>query len=371
MTRNSLKKEAWPTGDKVMWQRAFTRRSVLDEGGSCADWASETRRVSARDYGYWLQFVLNFDPAMAAEPPVARLTRERVLAYCKSMESVSALTRACRIARLHTLVRAANPTVDLGWLAEIRRGLEKLARRTGPVRSKHNRVMATGRLINAGVKLLSDAHRDECNPMRKRAKDFRDGLMIALLAARPLRIKNFAGLRLGLHLRATATGYAIDIPGEETKTGRPIESFVPDDLVPWLSIYLSEYRPYLLHGRLSDHVWVHSAGGAYTPGSLSQRISKLTARNLGVAISPHLFRDCAATTIATDDPEHVHTIAPILGHSTIRIAENHYNHAHALEANRRLQASIQILRRVAQARAKRADHVPRLRPPLRQADGHS
>jgi hypothetical protein len=35
----------------------------------------------------------------------------------------------------------------------------------------------------------------------------------------------------------------------------------------------------------------------------------LTARILGVAINPHLFRDCAATTIATDDPEHVLIIA--------------------------------------------------------------
>jgi integrase/recombinase XerD len=64
----------------------------------------------------------------------------------------------------------------------------------------------------------------------------------------------------------------------------------------------------------------------------------LTKRMVGVPISPHLFRDCAATTIATDDPEHVLTIAPLLGHTTLKTSEKHYNHARSLDASRRYQA---------------------------------
>jgi integrase len=260
-------------------------------------------------------------------------------------------------------MRAADPALDLSWLAAIRRALDRLARRTGPARSKHGRIVATGTLIDAGVKLLTDAYRDQTRRPHERAKDFRDGLMVALLAARPLRIKNFAGLRLGRHLHPTASGYAIEIPGEETKTGCPIETFVPDDLCPWLSIYLSEYRTHLLRGGVCDYVWVHGAGVGYTPGSLSMRIVKLTARNVGVAISPHLFRDCAATTIATDDPEHVLTIAPILGHTNLRTAELHYNHAQCLEASRQVQRAIIKLRSQSTRQAcspLQVDHAHRL-----------
>jgi site-specific recombinase XerD len=212
------------------------------------------------------------------------------------------------------------------------------------VRRKHGRVLATGKLVEAGVTLLKRAHHDHRRSLQARAKDSRDGLMIALLAARPLRIENFATLQIGKHLRATSSGFLLDIPGEETKSGRPIETFVPEMLCPWLSIYLEEYRPNLLRGRQSSYLWVHNTGHSYQPGSLSQRISKLTARALGVAISPHLFRDCAATTIATDDPEHVLIIASILGHTTLKTAERHYNHAQGLEANRRIQATLKSIR---------------------------
>jgi integrase len=263
------------------------------------------------------------------------------------MEDVCARTRTSRIAHLLAIIRRADRDRDFRWLAAVRRGLERLARREGPVRSKHGRVLASGKLIQAGVTLLKRAHLDQDRSFALRAKDFRDGLIIALLAARPLRIKNFATLRLGRHIRTPSSGYFIDIPGEETKSGRPFETFVPEDLCPWFSIYLKEYRPRLLSGRQSDYLWVHTTGHAYQPVALSQRISKLTERMLGVAISPHLFRDCAATTIATDDPEHVLTIAPFLGHSNLRTAEDHYIHAQGLEANRRMQGCIKNLRRQA------------------------
>jgi hypothetical protein len=55
-------------------------------------------------------------------------------------------------------------------------------------------------------------------------------------------------------------------------------------------------------------------------------------------------RDCAATTIATEDPEHVMTITPLLGHTSLRTAERHYNHARCLEAGRRYQKRIRELR---------------------------
>ena len=51
------------------------------------------------------------------------------------------------------------------------------------------------------------------------------------------------------------------------------------------------------------------------------RIRQTTARYLGSAMWPHLFRDCLATHIAVTDPEHVRIATPLLGHRTGRTTE--------------------------------------------------
>jgi integrase len=51
--------------------------------------------------------------------------------------------------------------------------------------------------------------------------------------------------------------------------------------------------------------------------------------------SPHLFRDCAATTLAYHSPDSARLTRGVLGHSGFRMAERHYNQATALDAGRR------------------------------------
>ena len=78
---------------------------------------------------------------------------------------------------------------------------------------------------------------------------------------------------------------------------------------------------------------------------LYRRITKVTKRHFGVAINPHLFRHCAATTIAIEDPQHVSIAKSLLGHSSLATTEVHYNQARALEAGRVYHAHIRELRR--------------------------
>jgi hypothetical protein len=53
-----------------------------------------------------------------------------------------------------------------------------------------------------------------------------------------------------------------------------------------------------------------------------------------------LFRDCAATSIAIDNPKHVGDASLVLGHAGHRMTEKHYNHARSLEASRRLARTL-------------------------------
>lgn len=181
-------------------------------------------------------------------------------------------------------------------------------------------------------------------PLLKTAVAFRDGLAIALLAVRQLRLKNFAGLRLGIHLTPRPDGFRIDIPGPEMKTGVPFETVIPAELLPYLSEYLAVHRPFLIGTGHSDHLWINQYGLAYSTQHFGERIASVTERLLGVRVSPHLFRDAAATTIAIADPKHVGMIASLLGHNNGRTGEAYYNQAKGIEAARASYANIRQLR---------------------------
>ena len=341
MTRKCLKFELWPATDREMWASFVEPRHILDGDGPCTRWRPETRKRFQGDYCYWLSFLVESCVDLHT-PPALRATPQRVRDYLRAMADLSPTTRAMRVEGLSIVLRNAAPEIDMDWLREAQRRLYAIAKRE-PSKTKRQRVVSSDKLYTAGIGLMEKACEIDRLPF-SRAMGFRDGLMIALLALRPLRIANFAGLRVGIHLNETSVGYRIDIPGSETKSGRPIELPLPDDLVVWMRCYLQEHRRLLVGHPASDYLWINRSRRRFEPGHLSQHISKLTERLLGVRVNPHLFRDCAATTIATVAPKHVRIIPAILGHADLSTSERHYNHARTLEAGRCYQAVIRQVR---------------------------
>jgi site-specific recombinase XerD len=169
--------------------------------------------------------------------------------------------------------------------------------------------------------------------------------MIALLALRPMRLRNLAGLELGRTLHQGPTGWCIAIPADETKTHRGIEVGWPPDLVEALAIFLARHRPVLLHGGSAKALWIGSSGQALAAHTIRQAIIRHTQAAFSVSINPHLFRDCAATTLAIEDPAHVGAAATILGHACSRTTHKHYIQANTLVASRRHLAAVAARRR--------------------------
>jgi hypothetical protein len=62
------------------------------------------------------------------------------------------------------------------------------------------------------------------------------------------------------------------------------------------------------------------------------------------SVNLHLFRDCAATSVALEDPAHVGIAARLLGHRSPATTERHYNQASAVEAAARFQRALLELR---------------------------
>jgi 3',5'-cyclic AMP phosphodiesterase CpdA len=74
-------------------------------------------------------------------------------------------------------------------------------------------------------------------------------------------------------------------------------------------------------------------GPPMTDNGIYNRIVARTREGLGHPINPHLFRDCAATSIAIEDPAHIGIASRLLGHRTRSTTERYYNQARGVEAS--------------------------------------
>jgi integrase len=76
-----------------------------------------------------------------------------------------------------------------------------------------------------------------------RARLFRDGLMVALLACCPIRLKNYINLEIGRSFIQIKNVWWIVLPASETKERRPDERPTPAFLNEHINQYLRVYRP--------------------------------------------------------------------------------------------------------------------------------
>jgi integrase/recombinase XerD len=146
---------------------------------------------------------------------------------------------------------------------------------------------------------------------------YRDGLMIALLALRPLRLRTFSLIRVGTHLRQVGEEWRMVFEGPESKSGRPFEITVPENLTPRLQHYLQEVLPKFTAADPHDGVWASTKGGPLTANSIARIITERTRKAFGQPVNPHLFRHCAATTIAILQPHRIGVARDLLGHASL------------------------------------------------------
>jgi integrase/recombinase XerD len=178
---------------------------------------------------------------------------------------------------------------------------------------------------------------------------YRDGLMMAILAARAFRRGNLAQMRVGKHITKVDGVYVCSFSAAETKNRRELVEPLPAALTPYIDRYLAEVRPALLRGHTCDAFWVSTYRAALSEQSIYTKVCAATEEELGVRLTPHLFRDALATGIATDDPEHIRMASRLLGHADPRTTERHYIHAQAIIASRRYNGVVLPIRDAAVA----------------------
>jgi integrase/recombinase XerC len=208
------------------------------------------------------------------------------------------------------------------------------------VRQKLSRLKPADVIEKLGLDLMHRAEAETGLSPFKRSLMFRDGLAIALLIRRPLRLRNFANMKMHTHLvgeRFTR----ITFSAAEMKGKRPFEAAFPANLQNALHRYLKAYRPHLLSydqegsPGVDMALWISSEGRAVDPGAFSKAIAKRTRAAFGRDLTPHLFRDASVTTLIRDAPASALLTKTILGHSSIDVTFNHYNQAQMVESSRR------------------------------------
>jgi integrase len=148
-------------------------------------------------------------------------------------------------------------------------------------------------------------------------------------------LRNFAELRVDRHIRRIGETWWIILEAADTKSGRTDERPIPEILAPHINRWLEYWRPLFLSP--ADAVWPSTKGEPLAYTYVGAIITETTLRELGVAVNPHLFRDCAVYTVATVAGERMGIVSGLLQHTDECTVQKHYNKGAAISAVQRYQ----------------------------------
>ena len=250
----------------------------------------------------------------------AHVTPEILDAFVHHLQGrVGSVTRASYIGKVRRIAKILAPGRDLVWLGELEADLRYQAR----PRPKYHRIVSSERLLALGLELIRRGDTNIYLTELARARQVRDGLMIALLALCPIRLRNLAELCVGRQLRRVGDAWWIILEADETKTGRPDERRVPKIIAAaierWLGHWRSVFHP------CDYSFWPSIKGGALAYTYVGHIVTETTRRELGVAVNPHLFRDCAVYTVAINAGDRMGIASGLLQHTDQRTVEKYYN----------------------------------------------
>ncbi len=322
----------WPTADREIWTQACVPAQRLRRGGAAARMKPSTRASLVRAYGYLLEFCHRNGLLNRDADPGANVSPEIIDAFiAELLERVGSVTRASYIGKIRRIAQILAPARDLAWLGEIEADLRYMAQ----PRPKYHRIVSSERLLTLGLELIRRGEASYHLTKLGRARLVRDGLIVALLALCPIRLRNLAELGLGRQLRLVGATWWIILEADETKTGqadeRPVPEIVGVAIEQWLEHWRSIFHP------SDDAFWPSIKGGALAYTYVGHVITETTRRELGVAVNPHLFRDCAVFTVATNAGDRMGIASALLQHTDQRTVDKYYNKGASLDAIRRYQ----------------------------------
>jgi integrase len=344
--RRAMPFAQWPERDRLAWLAATAPGDddLLAVDRPALHWRATSKELYVRSYGIWLAWLKAqdlLDPELA---PGARVTRQRLTEYLKAQRAlgVRAKTLVNTATSLRHMFEALAPEQDWTWMLPM---IGKL--KTAVVVAKnHSDLPSIGELFELELHLMRVAETKLEGSPKQRAVMFRNGLMIALLAARPvMRRENLARIRIGQNLVREGSALFLQFSKDEMKGGRGRAAPLPAILTAPLERYVEVHRPVLLLGRpdIDPTLFISGMGRPIYPHAMSNVIGEVTEAVFGRRICAHEFRHAAGSSIAKEDPGHVGIVPSILGHADYRTSEGYYIFADEHAAFRRLDRALETL----------------------------
>ncbi len=227
----------WPMLDRLAWEQATADvpGDFLDERPRLAGWAPRTQQNARNVVSAFLRWCKGRVFISTDESLVHIMTPELLLSYIRQLVlSHSHRTAGYNAFLIEGALEVFAPDQNWAWIRTITRRLKIRARREMP---SARPVLHAAVLYELGLQVMQENWRAEgdVNPSL-----YRSGLMVALLAAAPMRIANFAVLEIGRHLRDESGHWTIRLEANETKTRRYDVWPIADRLRAPLEHYLEE-----------------------------------------------------------------------------------------------------------------------------------
>ena len=335
MKRLALCLNGWPPQDRALWQTLTAFGDILNGRGPLSHLRNVSQAAAAASYGRWLAWLSASHPGQLPFDPVGRASADLFVEWMGQLGHLKPASKHSMFSGVLRILTAADPDND--WSRH--RRFESLLRREirdTPSTRKDGRIVSSAVLFEA-ARLHDAEHGAGRRPVSlKEAKQRRDAATVAFLAVMPIRRLAFCSLELGRSLFVTPTSIVVCLDASGLKSGSYWEAPLPPSLETIIRGYLQEVRPWLMAQYGEDHgfLWVNDHGRRFVDQHLGVRMPRITRGLVGTRVSMHLFRDCAATTLAYASPESARLTKGLLGHSSFKTAERHYNHARAVEAGR-------------------------------------
>lgn len=328
-----LRLEEWPDKDRELWLKAQESDDLLDERGFAADWRVSTKTGVEKGYGIYLAWLEQLDFLIPDEMPIERVTKPRLKHFLQMYSpGRSEHTIAATVRHVAYMVRACHPPHGNEWLIKM---AHRMANSATPLRPKPPRMATLPELLDLGKQLTDDGKILLMRGQQRGAWLVRDGLLILALIAHPLRCSNLVDMQLGNTVYVDEKGIHVHLSGHKTKNRRRIIFSYPDWFIEPFKFYLEFARPRLLlksGGKDNGEVWIGRRGRPMPRNDITQAIGRRTMAAFGRQLTPHLFRDCVATGIATLDPKNVGITPSVLDHARLISSQKYYNQATGFEA---------------------------------------
>ncbi len=341
----------WPLADRLAWERECVPSRRLRPGGAAAHLSDATQAGLVRCYGGLLACCERSGTLDREAEAAAHVTPQALEMFAAELRgSLGSVTCTTYVYRIRRMANILAPHNDLAWLGDIEAELRYLER----PRPKHHRIVPSERLWTLGREMIGRG--EGANHLTKltSARLVRDGLMIAILAICPIRLRNFAELEIGRSVRRIGDNWWIILLPAETKTGQPDERPLPKALTAAIDRWVYHWRSFFLNP--GNAFWPSVKGGRLAYTYVGNVVTETTRRELGVPVNPHLFRDCGVHTVATRAGNRMGVAVALLQHRDERTTEI-YNKSASHVAVRRYHQILEALLQ-SESATRRSDTRP-------------